>query len=48
MLIHFLLLLAVLYLFGAWILVLWQLNPIITIIAVTIAVGLAILEDFGQ
>lgn len=45
---HFLLLLAVLYLFGTLVFLMWEANPLITFIVVTIAAGLAILEDFGQ
>lgn len=45
---HFFLLAGVLYLFGSWIFMLWEHNPVITIIAVTIAAGLAIVEDFGK
>jgi hypothetical protein len=45
---HFLFLSVILYLFGACIFLLWEHNPVITIIAVTIAAGLAIVEGSGQ
>ena len=45
---HFLLLLAVLYLFGTLVFLMWEANPLITSIVVGLAAVLAILEDFGK
>lgn len=45
---HFLTYCLVLYLFGAFIFMLWELEPIITSLAIVMAVGLTILEDFKK
>jgi len=45
---HLLLLCVVAYLFGSLVFLMWEANPIITLFVVTIATGLAILEDFEQ
>lgn len=45
---HVFMFLLVLYLFGAWIFMLWELDPVITSIAGIIALALTIMEDLGK
>ena len=45
---HVLILLGILYLFGATLLLMWEADPIITGLIVIISIGYTILEDLGK
>lgn len=45
---HTLLGLLVMYLFGAWIFMLWEADPVITTLAVGFSIVMAIIEDMGK
>lgn len=45
---HLFIFLLVLYLFGGWVYLLWELDPVITSIAGIIAIVFTIMEDLGK
>lgn len=45
---HLVLALLVMYLFGAWIYMLWEMDPILTTICGVVAILLSVFEDIGK